>query len=394
LSALGNIGAVRYFVIGIDLSNEESLQSSALEFIRRKDQLDLEKRLPELPLRDLLKQIPPYSRVLTVFSGNQVLSRYSSGEPNNLFEEVEEEDFYFQKVELENGWAIASACRKSTIDPVLDILYERKLFVLHMAFDPAAIPILADLAGDSLIGSGHFNFQFRSGELQWIMENPIETLEVEVDTELLLEGMSLAQSEVSLLAGLIDHLKEDDGTESIFAEQQQQCAFYRKFRSTGIACISVLFLALLCNFLLFGQVQNKLHLLESSGASQAEAIQKIEGLKTQIEEYQGLSLNLYDASSRSYSFYLEELAKSRPSGVWFNQMQVDPIFGKQEEGKSVDTDRSRIKLKGETHDPVSLNRFVGALKSQSWVEDIELVNYELSGDSKMAVFELIIRKSE
>jgi len=389
---LGKIRAVKYHVLRIDLSDPGGMFTSGMVFRKLKDQIDMDQKMAELPLKEMLEHIPRYSNVVLVFSGDQVLSRFSSGELKNLFEEIEEEDFYFQKVAVESGWTIQSVCRKSIVDTVFDLMLSRKLFLLHMAFDPTVVPTIADLMGDTMISSGHFRFQFRDGTLLCIIEDGTSAIEETPESGILLEGMSLSSNDISMLAGLVHYLKEGPVTAGSFQEHHLQSRYFRRFRTALAGVLSGLFVVLLTNFLLFSSVQQNLDQLKSSGESQAEVIQEIERLKIQIEEYRDLSMNRVNAPSRSYSFYLEEMAQHRPSGVWFNQLEVDPIRGKQEAGKAVETNRSQIKLTGETRDPVSLNRFIKALKDLHWISDIELKNYEMSPESSSASFEITIRK--
>lgn len=389
-----SINTKKYHVLRIDLSDMKELITSGLVFRKWKDQIDVDQELKELPLQDMLVQIPMHSTVVVIFTGDQVLSRFSSGEPKNLFEEMEEEDFYFQKVEFESGWTMQSACRKSSVDPVLDFIIERKFFLVHQAFDPAVIPILADIMGDVTISSGLYRFQFRDGELVWIMEEHTDSGKGSSDTEFIIEGMSFSKEGVAMLAALLHYLKDEDSADTVFSEHQLQSKFYRRFRRTSVAALSGLFLVLLINFLLYSSIQHNLDRLKSSGENQAQTILEIERLKGQIEEYRYLSLNRNHVPERSYSFYLEELASNRPAGVWFNELSVDPLQSKQEAGKAIETNRSQISLLGETRSPVALNSFISALKDLPWVVDIEMKNYALSGEKERADFELIIRRAD
>lgn len=394
MKGLSRIHTKKYHVLRIDLSDMKELLTSGIVFRKWKDQLDVDQELKKLPLQDMLSQIPKHSTVVVVFSGDQVLSRYSSGEPKNLFEEIEEEDFYFQKEEFDSGWTIQSACRRSIVDPVLDFIMERKFFLIHHAFDPAVIPILADILGDLTVSSGHFRFQFRDGGMDWIMEEQADSGKESHEAEFNIEGMSFSQEAVSMLAALVHYIKDEDTGNIIFTEQQLQSKFYRRFQRISAGVLSGLFLVLLINFLVYSSVQQNLDGLKSNGEHQAQTILEIERLKAQIEEYRYLSLNRNHVPQLSYSFYLEELAGKRPAGVWFNELSVNPLQSKLEAGKAIETNRSQISLSGETRDPVTLNRFISALKDLPWVLDIELKNYVLSGEKGKADFELIIRKAD
>jgi Tfp pilus assembly protein PilN len=226
------------------------------------------------------------------------------------------------------------------------------------------------------------------------MEEDPASREEDPEAKFSIEGMNFSQLGISMLAGLVQFMQEGSADDGLFTENQVQSMYYRRFRRVSAAVLSGLFLLLLINFLVFSSVKQNLDRLKTSGESQAQTIREIEQLEAQIEEYRNLSLNRIRISEQSYSFYLEELARNRPSGVWFNQLTVDPIQSKQEAGKALETNRSQIRLTGETRDPVTLNKFISALKDLNWVLDIELKNYAVSGESQRAAFEIVIRKAD
>ncbi len=247
---------------------------------------------------------------------------------------------------------------------------------------------------------GHFQFAFKDGSLNGIQEveasqeTQAGPIEEDKDGGLDVAGTFISLPGVLNLASLMHFFKEGPALLSLLKEQNTQYRFFHKFRKSAIGALSTLFLLLMTNFLLLSGVRNDLLILKSSGENQMAKVNQIRQLQSQIKEYRKLAFFQKSAPDETYSFYLEEIARARTPGVWFNYLELHPSLKKTEKNKMIELDRSVILLKGEAKNPVSLNAFIGALKVQLWIEDIELLHYENSVEKVYADFELRIKKKK
>lgn len=388
----GKIGQIKYFVVRIDLGDPDYLRSKCVVFRRQAAKLDLDYAMEEGSLESVVAAIPKLANVMTIFAGDQVLTRFSPEERSTLFEELEEEEFYLQKTISEDGQMIQSACRKSAIDPILHQIIKEKRFLLDVSLSPTAIPVLESLLPDVSIQSEHFRFHFKDGQLSGIMEKHTNPDKDEIHCDIRIGEQKIQKDEVSYLAAIVHHFQEGPAHISLLKRESIQSRFYRRFRMAALFTLGGFFVLLLTNFLLYSQTSAKLSEMQNNGESNLALVKRIEAKQNEIREYQDLRVAGSSRPEETYAFYLEEVAGNRPGGIWFNSLVVHPCTNRKEHGKALMLDYTELILKGEARDPVSLNSLIGSLELLDWIRDIELVSYEKSIEMKNASFELTIIK--
>lgn len=392
MKLLDHIKATKYYLLNIDLSDQELFETRYAVFIKTRNGIDLERESEKSSLMEVLKTLPINSNVIISFSGNQVLTRFSSEIGNSLFEELDEEEFFLKRMASESGWMIQSACRRSIVNPIVDVISRSKLFLLDISFSPSSIPVLETQLEDMNLRIDHFQFEFKNHQIRQIQE-----LSDPSDSTYKNETVSLGDNLFSpigldLLSALMLFSKERPMSLKSLGENASHSRFYRLFKKVGIITLSAVFFLLLTNFLLFNSLQRNLDRLQASNKSRTEKIKKIKGLQSQLAEYEKLVTNSTYSPQSTYSFYLDMIAEYRPTGVWFTSMEVNPASKKPDANKSILIDPSLIKISGEVNSPSNLNTFINTLKKQEWVNDIELKTYETSPEKSYADFRLDIRK--
>lgn len=388
------IRTTKFYVISIDLSDPEVYLTSGIVFGKVGERIDVVGKIGLQALDEALSETPANSNVIALFTGDQVLTRVAQEEQSTFFEEIDEEDFYIQKTSSKCGWMIHTACRRSIIDPIAIKLTSQKLFLLDISFGPAVIPVLEEHIENDTITIAHHRFEFKENELINIEEVFSTADERENSNETIVAGMLFSPEELSQLAAALHFFKEGPAQLDTLPENNMQSKFFSLFRRASVLALSGLFVVLLTNFLLFDKVQKNLIQLNTSGKNLTEKINEIERLQAQISEFRELVTYNTSSPENTYTFYLDEIARTRPSGIWFNNLEVHPMNQKQELNKPMEMDHSLISISGEAKDPVSLNRLINSLEEMSWIRDIELRNYESSPGQNNAGFAIAIKKEE
>lgn len=393
MNILKQIQSRSYYVLRVDPGASENHAASGLVFSRLGEKIDFIEKLGEQTLEEIFSSIPRNSNVIVLLCGDQVLTRFTQDDEGSLFDELDEEDFYFQKAISQEGWNIQSACRRSVVDPLIKMFSQKRFFLLDVTLGPVAIPLLEEHLGSEILKVGHHRFQFSAHHLKLIQEvNPSEPFTTG-NQEMVVAGSSFSPDGLSMLASILHYFKEGSDIESLDGNQGES-KFFRLFQRATGSILLVFFVTLLTNFLLFSRVNADLEQLTKSGENLTEKIAQIEGLKSQIKEYRNLVENNGKAPDQAFSYYLDQIAGIRPSGVWYNTLHIHPLKRKQETNKSIELDHTLITLFGEAKDPVKLNHLINSLEEMPWVTDIELRNYETSLEKQSAQFEIAIRKEK
>lgn len=343
-------------------------------------------------LASLTDKLPKNSKIIIVISGNKVLTRFSREKPDTLFDEIEEQEFHIIKTVSENGWMIQSACRRSTIEPITDLLTECSLFLLDVSLVPCSISLLETLFENETIEAGYHRFLFRNRilieleELETITDEDVNVIKYKIG------GDTFSAKSLYLLAALFHFLRNGPAFRKFVGENIVQSRYYGLFRRTAIISLSGFFILLLFNFLIFSHLQNHIGRINVTDRTQTEKIEKINDLKAQLSEYKKLSSYALVSGKTSYSYYLDLVAHLRPPGLWFNSFDIHPPGGRIESGKLIQVEHELIRITGEVDNPLTLNGFIGTLKQLDWIEDIELDHYEASVEKAFADFDLEITK--
>lgn len=392
MKVLRNTLAYKYYVLHVDLDNYDTCPTRGMLFLKTNKGLDPVENVEPSPLPEMIKKLPKGSNIIISFSGNQVLSRISSEVVDTLFEEIDENDFYLRKVTSENGWMIQSVCRRSIIDPIIDLVQIHKHFLLDISFSPAALPVMESQLEDETIGAGHFQFEFQQYQLIKIQELSYPVDPAGQQKTISIGGNTFTEEQLQLLALLLHYFREGPAAIGSMTESNTQSRFYRLFRQAFVVTLSSLFILLLGNFLCYSSFQRHLNALNASSENRTAQIREIERLKTQISEYEQLVSSTESSPNSTYSFFLDVIAQYRPAGIWLNSLEVHPLDKKSESNKSISPDQSHISISGEAKNPASLNAFITTLDQQEWIDDIALKNYETSPERSYADFKLEILK--
>ncbi len=392
MKILRNTLAYKYYVLHVDLDHHDIYSAGGMLFLKTSKGLDPVENMEPLPLPEMIKKLPNRSNIIISFSGNQVLSRISSEEVDTLFEEIDESDFYFRKVISESGGMIQFICRRSIIDPLIDLVQIHKHFLLDISFSPAALPLMESKLEDETIGTGHFQFVFQQHQLVKIRELSYPVDPAGQQKTVSVGGDTFTEEQLHLLASLLHYFREGPAAIESLTESSTQSRFYRLYRQVLVVTLSSLFILLLGNFLCYNSFQRHLNALNASSENRTAQIKEIERLMTQISEYEQLVSSRESSPNSTYSFFLDVIALYRPAGIWLNSLEVHPLSKKPESNKSISPDQSLIAISGIAKNPASLNTFITTLDQQEWVDDIALKNYETSPERTYADFKLEVLK--
>ena len=379
-------------VLEIMTGSPGALRAKCSVFRKHGDQVDLEEELAEQPLEEMIIGLPKHAALILYLSGNQVLSRYSSSPAETLFPEIEAQDFAINKRSSSNGWILEAACRQSLLEDLIEQAIPDRVFVLDVALGPVPTLMLENQLEDMDLHAGHFIFQFRNSSLAQVSENELPANTTESDSAVTLGGTTYNSRTLIHLGVLLQHLEHPHEVLPKLKSRQVQWKYHRRFRIWGIAALSGIFVLLLVNFLLFSQAQAKLREMQKQGSHSMELVRLIDQTLLEIGEYRSLDLGHALGPEETFSFYLEEMAGSRPSGLWFDKLQVHPISKRMEKDKAVETHTSEILLSGSTSNPVHLNKLIAALEEKPWLSDVELISYENKPETGSAQFKLRLVK--
>jgi hypothetical protein len=376
----------KYYVILCN-SGSENKHARYSCYIKKANKLELLSSYGELGIEDILSKIPKYSNIIFCLGGKAVLSRYAENKNDDLFPEIDQEDFYIQKSNTSSKVVVESICRKAYVDLLISQFKTARYFTVDIALSPTIATFLDDIVDESIFTIEYLDFKLENSKIYSIEEAQDSRQNSE---QIKFYDQNYKIDEALGFASLIKFFKEGHLPIETFKFANEQSKFFHKTRIFGFASLAIVFFLLFANFIIFGTTDNKLRELKSTNQGELLVFRQIETLQAQISEYSSL-INSSDMSLElPYYLLLDRIAYLRPSGLWLNTLEIHPVNSKPGLKNNIVVDTHLIKLTGEVKSPVVLNKYIKSLREEEWVKDIVMRNFSTHAEKNNAAFILEI----
>ena len=340
---------------------------------------------------DFSKNCPVYLN----FKGKGVLSKkVTSSKGDNESEllrlalpnaKVDEFCFYSEAISENEFWVHFS--RKNVLDQFLNPLKELGLSVFHIQLGYTALNTIESLFHKQVVVIDSNQLIFREGSLVQIIPSEKTETQIRLGDEVLSSNVVLAY------ACAFCHFTESGKLklQTTDLEFEQEEFKQKKIFSLGLKfSLGFFLLVLLINFFAFqdysktfAQLSQKLELNQS----QLDRLKQLESEKKNKEQFFAKT-DLISASNNAY--YADRLAVSKPDGLSWNELNVNPPKNKIERGEDIEFNIKTIDLKGITNNSSILNEWIASLKKEEWVQSINIKGFQKQERKKSSKFNLQI----
>ncbi|MCH2045925.1 MAG: hypothetical protein MK212_17545 [Saprospiraceae bacterium] len=307
-----------------------------------------------------------------------------------IFPNVNPQDFYAQKLAIESG-SLISIARKNLIDGVLEDFKKANLNILAVYLGAwqlqYAYPLLRK--GKTVQTNTHL-IEFSGNQIQGFSTeaqtlHSITKINEESIPDKCLVAFSVALSNIKNL--------EASGIEAEKLTANQETFFYKQlFRKLGFGILGFFFFGLLANYLLFNSYQNANKALNFELSRKEALIQERDTLKSRYQEQLKLFGGKNNGKASKTAFYADQIAASLPSTIQLNEFILFPIIPQDDytqRGRPPQYEKSKLVIRGNCQSTVFYNNWKRAIKELFWVESLRSVNYQDITDD-LGAFELEI----
>ena len=385
------------FGVSLHFIDDDTFHINALRLTKSQDKIEISGSWTDLPSTEsLFKILNSKSPVWLSVSGKGILTRkvpYSEGENllGKILPNARQEDFLIQTAETGIANEIfVSIARKEIIEKILDQFHNHSLFVTAVSLDCLSLEVLPE---NNLIKNGSIHTPFSRMEIK---DSKISEIISESDRgEPLMIGNDMVPSELIIpFADAFARLL-DTGNYQLQDEElplrNEDYLYKRRIKYISTGALTGFLLLLLINFFFYSSYNSKKSRLEEQLVKNEQTIVHLEKLK---EEY-SVKNTLFEKSGidkeTRYSYYADRLASVLPDGIYLNQMALDPIAKKIKEDEPVEMKKNIIFITGTSSSSNILNNWIHKIRNFSWVEDLEILNYESETSMQQADFELEIK---
>ncbi|WP_062128397.1 hypothetical protein [Geofilum rubicundum] len=303
---------------------------------------------------------------------------------SNLLPENNSDFQLFVHEQPENSYV--SIVRVEMLDRILDGFHGLGLNVAGVSAGPFSIGILSSLLepeGRCLVGN--WALEFNNHEIIEVKTLPEEEIsnydfEGECISSLLIGAYSLA---VKYASGILGSEAVNENLNTGFA--------YRRLSFITVAFVFVLlFLSLFVNFLLFDKYSKDYELVTSDYLRSETLITELRSSEEELLKRKQIITRAGLEGNSQFAWYADRIASLMPSKIVLSRLAFQPAERRMQPGREVIFTRSSSILEGETTDILKVHEWIGYLKKEPWIVDVEIVSYNRAEDVKTGTFSLEI----
>ena len=366
------------------------------------NRLDIEKKATDLhTVEELNKYIAPKSYVAINLFGKGILQKQieKAGEINqNNFTQIlpnaDIDDFYIQNF-ISGEHSFVSVIRKVDADKLIDLIKKQGFTPLMLTLGPFPVQNIVsqlNVYEDEVIFNGHV--VRRNEEKEWMSYQYKETatlsFPLKIESEPINEKVLLSYANAFQLV-LAEKLNVIQADVPALANDLQKLLSDKKLRVKGFLILSLFFILLLVNFLIFSWLNSSNAKLTEQVSRSAQSTSDIQGINEKIKSKEALLQNLGWDGGINKSILIDQLASLLPSDVSWREVTINPIdAANSRTQKMLQFMDRKMRIIGNSQKIIPVNEWIARVKTQKWVKNIQLDSYTYNSELNTGQFTVII----
>ena len=388
--------------ISIILDADGILEMNICSISVSQNKLNFEKKITGLINLEALKQNIPSKAIVALNltgKGNLIKQIEKTEEINhNNFSKIlpnaNISDFYVQNF-ISGEQSFVSVIRKSEADRWINQIIESGYVPLMLSLGPFPVQniiLQLNIYGNAIIFDGHSIV--RNETTAWVnyhydkTENapfPIKA-ESEVLPEKLLIPYAVAfqlilQDKINLIIADVPELTNS------FIKQVND----KKFKVQGFILLSVFFVLLLINFILFSSLNASNGKLTEQVSQTAQSTEDVQKVNEQVQQKEALLKILGYEGVINKSVLIDQIASLLPEEITWKEVAIDPIdLNTSRIQKSVAFYSRKIRITGISDKIIPVNEWIARIKTRPWVKNVQLESYAINSELETGQFVIVI----
>lgn len=388
--------------ISIHMLADGSIRINACQVTVENNQLTIDKKLINIESLDELKrhstEKAPVALNLTgkgiLQKQTDVLNEVNQHNFSKILPNANISDFYVQNF-VSGEHSFVSVIRKLEADKWISQLSAIGLAPLQLSIGPFpvhnVIPQL-NVYDNGIIFNGHvieFNEQsnwstYRYNEFEF-SSFPLKVESENLDEKLL---VPYAAAFNLVMASKVDRIVADV---PYLAIELNTLIAAKKFTVKGVIILTVFFILLLANFVLFSWLNNANAKLSDQAGQVAQTTINSQSIEEQTKQKEALLNELGWDEGINKSVLVDQLASLLPLEITLNEIDVNPVdFAASRTQKSLTFANRKIKIIGNSEKIIPVNEWIARVKTKSWVKNIQLESYTFNSELSTGQFTIVI----
>jgi Tfp pilus assembly protein PilN len=375
---------------------------SACLLTLKQEQLTIDKKLVDIKHIEQLPVSLPTKGVLALnLSGKGVFTKQLAGAEtiddsnfNQVLPNGNIADFYVQQV-ISGARSFVAIIRRAEADRWFEQLSRLGYQPVHLSLGPfPLLPLVPDLNfyGEAIVFDGHEITRDAAGDWLKYHYNPEARADgnIKMQTEVIAENLLLPYAAAFQLV-LQDKVAPVLAEAGLYQNLLTKKLEAQKLKAHAAILLTMFFLLLLVNFMLFSWLQSANNELRGK---LDQAFQSTNALKVNtehIKQQEALLQGLGWDNNLNKAALIDQIASLLPGDVLLTEINMNPPAAttSQQVRSLVFADRL-IKINGLAEKILPVNEWIARLRTKPWVKSVTLENYGFNNELNTGVFSLTI----
>jgi Tfp pilus assembly protein PilN len=300
---------------------------------------------------------------------------------NKVLPNANDNDFYIQQQPIDSANTIVSVVRAEIINEIIDQLRQKNIInIVSCLLGPFCVNNLLPLINSNIIQNSYLCF---ANYKLLIHENQL--IDIKVNEEfssdnIAMVGEDLAVKLVIPFAGAFSYFTHVEKgifnapkIELIKEDFKQR----QRFNKIALTTLVLSFFILFVNYFAFTAYWTEANKLSTQLILNQTVVSKYDTLKKEYERKKEFLEQNGLLENAKTSYYSDKLAATLPSSIKWTDLSIHPLKKKKTDAETTALffDNKTIRINGKCQRSTDLNKWMKDIKKNSWVADLQLLNY-------------------
>jgi Tfp pilus assembly protein PilN len=374
--------------IGIYLVNRNEWRISVIRTRIRNNEIDIVSSIENIKelkeAGDIIRHDIP---IILHIDGWGVLVKDSGTENSSI--PTNENDFFLKEYPKPDGnGSYFSIIRVDLLKSIVDFCNSASLNVTGLSFGPFNVALLAPFFDESKeLKAGKWKITLNKGCINSLLAESIESESTHV-----IGGDTITSGLLPLYASILAFFSGNRENNNFIAKSRDEFVYGRLVKYLSILSLSIVFLLLLLNFIIWDSLRDKNTELTFEVARNEQFLLQLAEKEKEFREKGNLVTQYIGENAKThYSWYADKLGSTLPSDIRLTLMDIQPLNKKQKSGIAIEYKNSLIEVEGDAGNMADISTWMRTISNEKWVTQVELISFHTDNDQVTGHFKLQIK---
>ena len=343
-------------------------------------------------LQVLLSKVPSKHPIALFIDGKGIITRFLPGVFHSKQDVLTHfadfaNDSFIQEVSIIEEGAVVSFARKQIVEEISQLFVQQNHRIIKLSLGAGVYSSVLQFVEDKsdIEAIPGWNFTYTQKQLKGIEKKSIKTS----ITSVRLGGEKIQNIELYAYFLAIDcfqlsFLKRS--TNNFFESHKKDFYYSLISKQLAIVSMALLLVVLVINTLVFNAHYTQEQTLSFQVTQHNTILRDLQQMQQEYEQKKALFSHVNIYKSSGFPYFFDRIAATLPGEIVLQKMSCNPLQKDIKQDKEILFNSNTIIVHGTTRQITSVYQWIELLKKESWVQDVQLVDYSNTVKESGALF--------